>query len=339
MEDKRGWYPSQDRSLPVQTTNDGGNEGDDMTPEAQELLESLLQHLLPTPVVSPPKATPIPSELQLLMQHLMGNDRPVQPAPTRRSCFTDMDVLIQNLLPVTPPAREQPTRESGRRDWSTVVCFSCGKPGHAASPVSRFGCYVSFSATGMAGREGGRRFCYAVTPDSGQTTPDGKRRLISISNDFGSQDPVDDDGMDMDVAREHDVPRGWTAPLTEAPVQLVGTMVACARLDYSDSHVPDRWQRFAEAQVPPVGTIVQCVRSDCSDFCVPNGVMGLLESARDTEESLPVTGEVVMLGMSPVVTDCWPQFAEAQVPPVGPLYIVLGRTVLIFVNRMVVRGC
>ena len=72
--------------------NDGGTEGDDlpgaaddMTPEAQELLESLLQHLLPTPVVSPPKATPIPSELELLIQRLMGNDRPVQPDPTRRS--------------------------------------------------------------------------------------------------------------------------------------------------------------------------------------------------------------------------------------------------------------
>ena len=47
---------------------------DDMTPGAQELLESLQQHLLPTPVVSPPKATPIPSELELLIQRLMGND-------------------------------------------------------------------------------------------------------------------------------------------------------------------------------------------------------------------------------------------------------------------------
>ena len=78
----------------------------------------------------------------------------------------------------------------------------------------------------------------------------------------------------MVVAREHDVPRGWTVPLTEAPVALVGTTVACARLNYSDSHVPD----------------------------------------------------------------CWLRFAEARVPLVGPLYIVLGRTVLIFVNRTVFRG-
>ena len=100
--------------------------------------------------------------------------------------------------------------------------------------------------------------------------------IARISNDYGPQ-TADTDGMDMDIAREHDVPRGWTAPLTEAPVPLVGTTVVCARLDYSDSLVPDCWPWFAEARVPPVGTIVQCVQSDCSDFCVPNGIPGLLK--------------------------------------------------------------
>ena len=37
---------------------------------------------------------------------------------------------MQNLLLVAPPMLEQPIWESGRWDWSTVVCFSCGKPGH-----------------------------------------------------------------------------------------------------------------------------------------------------------------------------------------------------------------
>ena len=104
-----------------------------MTREAQDMLLSLMQHLLPTPAVSPPKATPIPSEFELLIQRLMGNDRPVQPGPTGRSGFTEMEVLIQTLLPFAAPSQELPNRDSGRRDWSTVVCFSCGKPGHAAS--------------------------------------------------------------------------------------------------------------------------------------------------------------------------------------------------------------
>ena len=88
IEDQRGWYPRSRWSLPVYVINDGGNSGDNLTGAAdditlagQELLESLLQHLLPTPVVSSPKVAPIPSELELLIHHLMGNDRPVQPAP------------------------------------------------------------------------------------------------------------------------------------------------------------------------------------------------------------------------------------------------------------------
>ena len=99
----------------------------------QELFESLLQHLLPMPVVSPPKVTPIPSELELLIQRLIGNDRPVQPAPTGRSSSTDMEVLIQNLLPVGLSTLERPPPGAERRDFSAVVCFSCGETGHAAS--------------------------------------------------------------------------------------------------------------------------------------------------------------------------------------------------------------
>ena len=84
-------------------------------------------------MVSPPKATPIPSELELLIQRHIGSDQPVQPAPTGRSSFTDMEALIQNLLPVGPPAVERPPLGAGRRDRSAVLCFSCGEPGHAAS--------------------------------------------------------------------------------------------------------------------------------------------------------------------------------------------------------------
>ena len=49
--------------------------------------------------------------------------------------------------------------------------------------------------------------------------------IARISNDFGPQDPADGDGMDMSVARGHDVPRGRIAPLTEALVPPVGTTV------------------------------------------------------------------------------------------------------------------
>ena len=88
---------------------------------------------------------------------------------------------------------------------------------------------------------------------------------------------------------------------TEAPVPPVGTTVACARLDYSDSYVPDYWSPSAGDRVPPVGTAVHCAQLDCSDFCVPDCVPELLESVCDMEESLPVAGDAVLPEMSPVV--------------------------------------
>ena len=160
LEDQRGWYPSPRQPLPLYMINNGGTGNgphgvtEDITPEAHELLESLLQHLLPTPVVLPPKATPIPSELELLIQRLMGNDPPVQPAPMGRSSFTDMEVLLQNFPPVGPNAgtgrlwcvsraasrvmrprgvplwmkRFLSCRRDGRwKGWETVLL--CGHPG------------------------------------------------------------------------------------------------------------------------------------------------------------------------------------------------------------------
>ena len=104
----------------------------DITPEDQELLGSLMCHLLPTPVVSPPKATPIPSECDLLIQSLMGKYHPVQPLRKERSSFTDMEIFLQNFLPVVSSVMEQ-SRPTERKNRSTVVCFSCGKSGLAAS--------------------------------------------------------------------------------------------------------------------------------------------------------------------------------------------------------------
>ena len=146
---------------------------DDITPAAQELLESLLQHLLPTPVVSPPKVAPIPSELELLIQRLMGNDRSVQPAPTGKSGSIDAEFTPGRGVYVGAAT-------SGARKPGLVVCsvFLVWQTRSCGLSVPRSGCYVSFFATAMAGGEGGRWFCHAVTPDAGRATPNGKRRLI-----------------------------------------------------------------------------------------------------------------------------------------------------------------
>ena len=79
---------------------------------------------------------------------------------------------MQILLPVAAPTQEQPNRESGLVDCGVFLVWQTGSRG---IPVSRSGYYVSFSATGVEVREGWRKFCYAVTPDSDRTTSDGKR--------------------------------------------------------------------------------------------------------------------------------------------------------------------
>ena len=119
----------------------------------------------------------------------------------------------------------------------------------------------------MAGGKGGRRVCHAGHPgcwlsgSGGKTTTDpgkgggGGGSVARISIDFGPQDSAVDDRLGRSAAREHVVPRERVAPLTEASVPLVGTTVACARLDCSDSCVPNCWPPSAEVRVPLVGPL------------------------------------------------------------------------------------
>ena len=64
------------------------------------MLGLLMRHLLPMPVVSPPRATPIPLDCELLIQRMMGTEHPVQPVLQECSSLTDIDILLQSLLPV-----------------------------------------------------------------------------------------------------------------------------------------------------------------------------------------------------------------------------------------------
>ena len=53
--------------------------------EKSDVLEQIMRHLLPTPAVLPPKATPIPSDRELLIQRLLGTVHPVHPVVQERS--------------------------------------------------------------------------------------------------------------------------------------------------------------------------------------------------------------------------------------------------------------
>ena len=78
-------------------------------------LGELIRRLLPTPAVAPQRASPIPSDYELLVQRLLGTVQPVQPVIQERSSITDMEVLLQSMLPVAPLAEETVGPRTDRR--------------------------------------------------------------------------------------------------------------------------------------------------------------------------------------------------------------------------------
>ena len=92
-----------------------------------ETLDEVIRRLLPT--VPPPKAAPIPSDRELLIQRLLGVIRPSQSVLQERSKLTDMEIVLQNLLPVGSVVEEDgPSSEPITE--SLEGCFSCGELTH-----------------------------------------------------------------------------------------------------------------------------------------------------------------------------------------------------------------
>ena len=100
-----------------------------VAPQESDMLEQLKRHLLPEPAVSPPKATPIPSDYDLLIQCLLGTVHPVQPVVQERSRLTDIQIILQSMLPVGSVA-EAVVEPPAHRQESTAGCFSCGELDH-----------------------------------------------------------------------------------------------------------------------------------------------------------------------------------------------------------------
>ena len=134
-EDRDSWgaCPSPERPRPVYRVDDIQPESKpEVSSEDQDMLDLLMRQLLPTPAVSPTRATPIPSDRELLIQRLMGPELPVRPVLQECSNLRDIETLIQSLLPVGSVVEEN-VRPTADRYESTVVCFSCGESGHATS--------------------------------------------------------------------------------------------------------------------------------------------------------------------------------------------------------------
>ena len=96
--------------------------------------------------------------------------------------------------PTRPPPRQRPIR----RDWNGVVCFSCGKSGHAATRCPNLDESFPLMQPGWRTEKtpGGGGVQYDPTPGDARPTEDGKRRLIRgegfasrVSGTVRPQDP------------------------------------------------------------------------------------------------------------------------------------------------------
>ena len=83
----------------------------------------------------PPAPRPrlVPIQIETVLERLLSSTpAPVPASP--QSAVTDLKVMLRRLLlpgTQTPAPRSNPV--PARRDWTSVVCFSCGKPGHRVS--------------------------------------------------------------------------------------------------------------------------------------------------------------------------------------------------------------
>ena len=68
----------------------------------------------------------VPTKLESLLRRLLEGVHAPTPIPPPKTGITDMETLLQGLLPGILATALRPRPSPIRRDWATVVCFSCG---------------------------------------------------------------------------------------------------------------------------------------------------------------------------------------------------------------------
>ena len=94
-------------------------------------LEDLLRRLLMT--VDPPapiqKVLPVEKLLQRLVTETQSQPSPV----VSPQASVGLEQMLRSFLSGQQPTWPPPRQRHVRRDWNDVVCFPCGKSGHAAT--------------------------------------------------------------------------------------------------------------------------------------------------------------------------------------------------------------
>ena len=71
--------------------------------------------------------------MEHLLQCLLAGAQARKPAPAVTTGSSDIESLLQSLLPGNLAPVTGTRLGPMRRDWATVVCFSCGRAGHSAT--------------------------------------------------------------------------------------------------------------------------------------------------------------------------------------------------------------
>ena len=155
--------PGPDPTYPTYAVSGSDGGMDDLrvaavtTPQsAPDQLETLFWRLLASTAAPAPAPKPEPPTVGQLLQHLLPEAQSRQPAPAAVTGTSGLETLQQNLLSgsLTSALRSRPG--SMRRDWTSVVCFSCGKVGHSTTRCPALDAYFPFMLPGWkAEKEGG----------------------------------------------------------------------------------------------------------------------------------------------------------------------------------------
>ena len=95
-------------------------------------LEDLLRRLLTT--VEPPAPKPEMPAVEKLLQQLVKETQSCPPAVVSPPVPTELEQMLRSFLAgQRQRQRPLPRQRPARRDWTDVVCFFCGKSGHAAT--------------------------------------------------------------------------------------------------------------------------------------------------------------------------------------------------------------
>ena len=178
--------PSPDPIYPAYVVGDSDNISETTRVAAvtrprsgPDQLEDLLRRLLmavdtPAPI---PEVPAVEKLLQLLVAETQSRPSPVVSPPESVGLEKMLRSFLSGQQQTRPPTRQRPIR----RDWNVVVCFSCGKSGHAATRCPSLNESFPFMLLGWRvektpGGEGA--LYYDPTPGGDGPTEDGKRRLI-----------------------------------------------------------------------------------------------------------------------------------------------------------------